>query len=674
MTTDSQNYHTSNSKMRLHAISGSLGPAPKSNSGANVERFQKRAVDVKKPTTAAARAVTLGGNAGGVQKKKVGKSTARVNTYSAYEAIVNSDSQMPVFLNQHHPMTTNKGSSNGKGNSKPTSPSAPVAAGGEKKKKKKKAGAVTPIDILRQTGTKRPTAASPITASAEEVAKDRERKKKGKAMMEGTSPARKTEAGTEGMTPAMEPLHPNKKINNTKKLPLTSRAVVAAAVGDGTSTVKSIFDTVFSQEEQQPSRQTVVESAIGAAVEMKGEDSEDIKAIKETINAAAHAAVAAAATAAVAGNSRHLEDHDTAGILNQALDDIAHKIEEAATAAIALEIPSLISHTLVSHSSAASREREPALEGGRLAPVFENHQDTMIDDEGAVDLPAISNKNNHHDATTAYTTDEESSSTVTKQKPGLIFINDIEYTSHSSSNEYSDTTTSDEWHLIDSDDDSDDYMSQYIHRQPNSFPGSESILFTGTVLQRTLASSFLLFSGFAMLIGLISYKMYARRRNTSPWAFLHYMTFGVFGSLFYDSAYLSNSTLNSYTITSQSSPSSPAMKNGFGSGPTSTTTSWFRRGSPTRPTGHNHNIMSTPAEKEPLLPEPVVASSSSSASSLFKNGDPNRTELRRTSTAQHHQMQIELALQQQQRLEEEQQRQQADLDYLQQSFMRRTSI
>ncbi|KAF9547559.1 hypothetical protein EC957_008215 [Mortierella hygrophila] len=669
----------------LHAISGSPGPAPKSNSGPNVKRFHKRAIDIKKPTTAAARAGTLGGKTRGAQKKKVGKSTARVNTYSAYEAIVNSDSQMPVFLNQHHPMTTSKGSGNGKGKSKPTSPSAPVAAGGEKKRK---AGAVTPIDILRQTGTKKPTAASPITPFAEEEAKDGERKKKEKAEMEGTSPARKTEAETEGMTPAKEPFHPNKTNNNTKKLSLASRAVVAAAVEDGTSTVKALFDTVFSQEEQ-PSRRTTVESATGTAVEMKGEDSEDIKGIRETINAAAHAAVTAAATAAVASNSHHdtapnshhLEGRDTAGILKQALEDIAHKIEEAATAAIALEIPSLIGHTLVSHSSAASREREPALEGEKLAPVFENHQDTMIDDEGAIDLPAIANNNNHHDTISASKTDEEPSFTVTKQKPSSIFINDNEYVSHpsSSSNEYSDTITSDEWHLIDSDDDGDDYMSQYIHRQPDSFPGSESVLFTGTVLQRTLASSFLLLSGFAMLIGLISYKMYARRRNTSPWAFLHYMTCGVFGSLFYDSAYLSNSTLNSYTTTSQSS----TMKNGFGSGPTSTTTtssSWLRRGSLTRPAGHNHNIMSTPAEKEPLLPEPVVASStstssssSSTASSLFKNGDPSRTELRRTSTAQHHQMQIELALQQQQQQRREEEHQ-ADMDYLQWSFMRRTSI
>lgn len=101
------------------------------------------------------------------------------------------------------------------------------------------------------------------------------------------------------MTPAKEPLHPNKtNNNNTKNLSSASRAVVAAAVEDGTSTVKALFNTIFSQEEYQPSRHTVVESATGTAVEEKGEDTENIKAIKETINAAAHAAVAAAAAAA----------------------------------------------------------------------------------------------------------------------------------------------------------------------------------------------------------------------------------------------------------------------------------------------------------------------------------------------------------------------------------------
>lgn len=673
----------------LHAISGSPGPASVSHSGAGVKRLHKRAVDMKKPTTATA--ATSGGKKGGAQLKKVDKSTARAkHTYAAYEAIVNSDSQMPVFLNQHHPMTTNMGSNSGMRKGKPTSLTTPVAAGGEKKKK---AGAVTPIDILRQTGTKRPTAAaaaSPITPSAEEEdAKEEERKRKAKAEMEGTSPARKTEAETEGMTPAKDPHHPIKNNNNnTNRLSTASRAAVAAAMEDGISTVKTLFDNVFAQEEQQPSRRNVVESATGTAFEGEGENSEDIEAIKETINAAAHAVVAAAA-AAVAGNSQHdtspsghhLEERDATGILKQALEDIAHKIEQAATAAIALGIPSLTDHTLDSHSSAASHEGE-ALEGERLAPVFENHQDAIVDDEGAVDLLAIANNNNnnYHDTTPASTTGEEFSSTITKQKPGPIFINDNEYISHSSF-ESSDTTTTDEWHLIDNNDDDFDYMSQYIHRQPDNFPGSESILFTGTVLQRTLASSFLLLSGFLMLVGLISYKMYARRKTTSPWAFLHYMTFGVFGSLFYDSAYLSNSTLNSYTTTSQASPSS-TMKRSFGSGPTSTTT-WFRRSSLTRSTtssstGHSHHIMSTPAEKEPLLPEPVIASSSSSsssASSLFnKGGGASRSELRRTSTAQHHQMQIELALQQQQRREEEQQQQQAEMDYLQRSFMRRTSI
>ncbi|KAF9144647.1 hypothetical protein BG015_012130 [Linnemannia schmuckeri] len=692
----------------LHVICGSPGPAANSNSGGNVKRLHKRDdVDSginKKPVTVKS---PEGKNA---QKKKADKATARAkHTYAAYEAIVNSDSQMPVFLNQLHPKTTTKGSGNGKGKDKPTTAATPVTAGAGGGGKKKKVGTVKPIDFLRQTGVKRPVTAAAATICSpsktlptiEDEEKEKERKK---AEMEGTSPAKKPKAEPEGMTPAQGSLHPNKKNdNNTNKVSSASRAVVAATVEDGTSTVKTSFDTVFSQDLQQPSHRPV-EPALGAtgvdtAVEKKEKDSEDIKAIKETINAAAHAAVAAAAAAAVAGNSHHntspnnhhLEQRDTAGILKQALENIAHKIEEAATAAIALEIPSLTDHTLGSHSATASHEKEaPLQEDKKPEPVLENHKDAIIDDEGAVDLPTVTNNNNHND-NAASTNDQESGSIVaTQQKPGSTVINDNEYTSSSEdeddpyayayptlqnpvpSTEYSDNN--DEWRLSDD----DDYMAQYVHRRPDNFPGSESVLFTGTVLQRTLASSFLLLSGFLVLLGFISYKMYTRRRNTSPWAFLHYMTFGIFTSLFYDSTSMSNSTLNSYITTTgnQTSPStasSSTMKKGYGFG-AGGNAAWLRKGSLTRSsitTKGNNNIMTFPAEKEPLLPEPVVASS---ASSSFKKSGPNGTELRRTSTAQHHQMQIELALQQQQRWEKEQQQQQAEMDYLQKSFIRRTSI
>ncbi|KAK3827066.1 MAG: hypothetical protein J3R72DRAFT_496497 [Linnemannia gamsii] len=665
----------------LHAISGAANPA---NSASELKMLHKRGVNNnnkgKKPTT---------GTSGGISnsnKKKVSavvvdKATAQAkHTYSAYEAIVNSDSQMPVFLNQHHHPKSKGKAVNGKA-------TLLAAAGGAVSEKGesrslKKAGMVTPIDILRQTGTKKPTAAAAsVTLSAEEEERERERKKV-KEELEGTSPAIKKHTTDEGTTPAKDNQSKSNNSNTNKTSANRARdaaAVVAAAVEDGTSTIKTLFDTIFAHGQQQPSRRTAESNTATGAIGEK-EDSEDFKAIKETINAVAHAAVAAAAS------SHHLEERDTAGVLQQALENIAHKIEEAATAAIALEIPSLTDHTLGSSSSSVLDDKEVL-----KSTLPENHQDTIIDDEGAVDLPVVSNNNNHGNNAPA-----------PKHKPGVIFVNDNEYSSDendddphaytystysnpSTSSEYSDTL--DEWRLPDE----DDYMAQYVHRAPQSFPGSESILFTGTVLQRTLASSALLLVGFVVLLGFISYKMYARRRNTSPWAFLHYMTFGIFTSLFYDSTTLSNSTLNAYTTngkdsSSTSSTATATMRKG----------AWLRRGSLTRSsTSGTNNIMSSPAEKEPLLPEPVVASSASSFS--FKKSGPFRTtELRRTSTAQHHQMQIELALQQQQqqqqhhgqqqRQEQQQQQQQqwgsqfhnqhqqAEMEHLQKSFMRRTSI
>ncbi|KAF9909828.1 hypothetical protein EC991_007999 [Linnemannia zychae] len=575
-----------------------------------------------------------------------------------------------------------------------------------------KAGMVTPIDILRQTGTKKPAAAAVVTSapirvlSAEEEKKERENERKAKEKLEGTSPAPKKKE--EGTTPAKEPSQSksrnngnNNKTSASRARDVVSVAAAAAAAEDGTSTTKTLFDTIFANDLQQPSRRGVDSNSSTSSNERK-EDSADINAVKETINAAAHAAVAAAAS------NHRLEGRDAAGALKQALENIAHRIEEAATAAIALEIPSLSDHTLGSPSSSSVSDDKKI---PKPVAMTENHKDTIIDDEGAVDLPAVTNTNidtpervvmreNHKDtiiddegavdlpAVTNNNHDSDASTSGPKQ-PRVIIVNDNEYASDNdnpyaftyptysdpkASSEYSDAL--DDWRLPDE----DDYMAQYVHRNPQNFPGSESILFTGTVLQRTLISSALLLIGFLVLLGVISYKMYARRKNTSPWAFLHYMTFGIFSAPFYDSATISNSTLNAYTtLTDDQAFPSLASKS---SSSTTKKGSWLRRGSLTRSststsTGSNNNIMFS-SEKKPLLPEPVVASSSSASSSFRKSG-PLRTELRRTSTAQHHQMQIELALQQRQQQQTQgnsfaSQHQQAEQEYLQKSFMRRTSI
>ncbi|KAF9092628.1 hypothetical protein BGX23_004112 [Mortierella sp. AD031] len=619
----------------LHVLSGSLGPAPPVSAvnSPKKRQLQKRGLDDKAATAATA--------ARPKKKPVADKAVAKAgHTYSAYEAIVNSDSQMPIFLNQHHPKSSgNKGKSKGNWNETP----ATAATTGAGRQSVKKAVMVTPIDILRQTGIKKPIAA-PVAAVV---------------------PAAEAEASSiDTSAPATSNFNSNEEDEEEEERTRDAPLVVE----DGSSTVKTLFDTVFKLDDQQPQQQPFRRASDRSQISKDGsgeevkrrEDSEDIKAIKESINAAAHAAVAAAAAAAAAStgssaHTPHLEDRDTAGILKQALENIAHKIEVVATAAIALEIPSLIDH----------------------------HQETIVDDEGAVDPVQLVDTTNN-DINIADTSEKPA------VKKGIIIVNDNEYPHDDdstdsftypnfpehppSSSEHTDDR--DEWGL--SDDADYNYMAQYVHRPPdNTFPGSESILFTGTVLQRTLASSALLLAGFLSFLGLISYKMYARRRNTSPWAFLHYMTFGVFSSLFYDSATLSNSTLNAYTTDSQDSPSvvsNSTMKH----------KNWLRRSSLSRASSTTSNsIMSSPAEKEPLLPEPVVASSSSASSSFQKTG-PYRSELRRTSTAQHHQMQIELALQQQQQRQHQQQhqhqqqqnqyQQQDEPDYLQKSFMRRTSI
>ncbi|KAF9122090.1 hypothetical protein BGW39_010044 [Mortierella sp. 14UC] len=298
----------------------------------------------KKPTTG-----TLGGKVA-QKKRQADKATATArHTYSAYEAIVNSDSQIPVFLNQHHPKSKGKvctASGGEKQKGKSTSSVTPVASAGVEGVKK--AGVVTPIDILRQTGTKKPTASVASTTatvlSAEEEEKESERKRKAKEGLEGISQAPKNNE-MEGTTPtkgATQPKSHNSDSKNKTSANRAREAAAAAAGEDGTSTAKALFDTIFAHDK---------------------EDSEDIKAIKETINAVAHSAVAAAAS------SHHLEERDTTGVLKQVLENTAHKIEEAATAAIALEIPSFADHTLRSSSSSSVSDDEVPIS----AKLPENH-------------------------------------------------------------------------------------------------------------------------------------------------------------------------------------------------------------------------------------------------------------------------------------------------------------
>ncbi|CAO3570301.1 unnamed protein product [Mortierella alpina] len=140
------------------------------------------------------------------------------------------------------------------------------------------------------------------------------------------------------------------------------------------------------------------------------------------------------------------------------------------------------------------------------------------------------------------------------------------------------------------------------------FPGSD-LLFSGTALHRILAWFALALFGLFLFLLVISYKMKARGRNTSsPLAFLHYLTKGLLSSPFAES-----------------------------STATSSHRSWTRRPSmfvksPTSLLGRSGS------GSEAVLPEPVVASSSSS-----KTGSV-MTDLRRTSASQYHlQQQLQAA-------------------------------
>ncbi|KAF9935200.1 hypothetical protein FBU30_006285 [Linnemannia zychae] len=518
------------------------------------------------------------------QKKPISKTTVRAkNIYSAYEAIVNSDSQLPNFLTQHRRLSKAKIASTTKVKEKQTSAAILLAASTDSQRvedeETKMLGrrTVTSIDILRQTGSKKlmvapvfPAPVGPLPIEPDKTNKDKEKdtKKRPKPEIDDISPSTVKKAKNEGITPVKnqnQQTKAKKDIIANKTIAKRARDAITAIMEGGPSAAKALLDIILLHGQQ---------------------------------------------------------------------------------------------HSLLSGSSGAGASAASDFAEGKTNDSKDFK--VIVDNEGAVDLPVITN--NIQDGTTP------SKEPATNQNSEVTIINDNEYLVESVINEapyaytypkpyseYSDTQ--DEWRLSDD----DDYMAQYVHRRPDSFPGSESVFFTGTVLQRTIASSVLLLAGFVLLLGIISYKMFARRRDTSPWAFLHYMTVGIFTSPFYDSDRISNSTLHAYTSTSTSTPS--INKNTSASNPV-----WLRRSSLQPKNNHNHghnSILSSMAEKEPLLPEPVVASSATS--SFKKAGGSQRGELRRTSAAQHHQAQIEIALHQELQ-------QQPELDYLQKAFMRRTSI
>ncbi|KAF9931442.1 hypothetical protein BGZ67_005308 [Mortierella alpina] len=161
------------------------------------------------------------------------------------------------------------------------------------------------------------------------------------------------------------------------------------------------------------------------------------------------------------------------------------------------------------------------------------------------------------------------------------------------------------------DSENEEFILPFLHLRPSTkpfdFPGSD-VFFTGTALQRILASFALVLFGLLLFLLVISYKMQARRRTaSSPLAFFQYMTKGLLFSPFAGSPMATPSSDHGWTRRSSRFSKSPASFLG-------------RSGSGA------------------VLPEPVVASSSSS-----KTGSV-MTDLRRTSASQYHlQQQLETA-------------------------------
>ncbi|KAF9567088.1 hypothetical protein EC968_003494 [Mortierella alpina] len=348
------------------------------------------------------------------------------------------------------------------------------------------------------------------------------------------------------------------------------KSTARARIEDGISTLKTMFDSVFGTDPPGSEALDVVpDSIFQAAMPLVSPSSALVTSDKdETSSAPEHCQ---APTSSSVPSPCTVEGTGASETFRRALHESEHKLEETATATAA---------------------------AAAIAKGSDSENDSLADQSSSKTKKSVIIINDHeykHDHARMDDPDQDhcpDKKSVPDQTPRMDPV-------AASGSQYMET-------------ESEEFMLPFLPLQPstqgNDFLGSD-LFYTGTVLQRTLASFALVLFGLFLFLLVISYKMQARRRTaSSPLAFLQYLTRGVFFSPF----------------SASHTASAPSSNRSW------TRPSFLFAKSPTSLLGRSGSGA--------VLPEPVVACSSSSKTGSIM------TDLRRTSASQHHlQQQLETA-------------------------------
>ncbi|KAF9956476.1 hypothetical protein BGZ70_009860 [Mortierella alpina] len=473
---------------------------------------------------------------------------ARVrHLYTAYETILNSESQMPMFWNHHQQAGSKKKTRQQEKHQQDGKPALTNNAVGED------AEAVRQRAIDDTSSRVGPSQAPPPFKAAQKNLRD----PRGSPQAQQDQPPQQT---IKNAMPKKQPTPLRKlvKVGNRTQDKSTARA----RIEDGISTIKTMFDSVFGTE--TPGSETVgrVPDSIVQTAMPRPKSSESSYSISYLEHCQAPTYASVPSPCSVGGT-------DASETFQKTLREQKHTLQKAVAAAAVAKDNDSGNDFIAGHSSSKTKKSVIVINDHEYEHGHERAD--APDNDNGLDRSTIPDPTPHMDPVPA---------------AGPQYI----------------------------DSENEEFILPFIHLGPPTqafdFPGSD-LFFSGTILQRILAWFALALFGLFMFLLVISYKMKARRGNTSsPLAFLQYMTEGLLSSPF-----------------AESSTATPSHR------------SWTRRPSlfvksPTSLLGRSGSGA--------VLPEPVVTSSSSSSSSS-KTGSV-MTDLRRTSASQYHlQQQLQTA-------------------------------
>ncbi|KAG0209988.1 hypothetical protein BGX28_009767 [Mortierella sp. GBA30] len=506
-----------------------------------------------------------------VEADAVSNEKARAkHLYSAYESILSSESQLPVFLNHQPPPSSKEKSA--KENSKPAAV-VKTSDNGSRQTQMNPKDSCKEKAIKNDSNKNQPlTAASP--PSSDKQLNLREQRKVG--LVQNQKQPQKPQQKDEKPKKEQQKQQQKQQRKSVKiEHAATTKSVSHGPIEDGVPIIQTLFDNVFDVREH--------------GSESLGKDSVWIQEAPLPIDEEP----VASPQVLPAAKDKVVDETISRSVMEDTMDDsapecpVSHSSSSGATGSEDGRGTGTVRKTLDSVKNAIQKVTARFSENDSTTKGQSGNQKPNV-------VPIISDIKNDKEKTDEKAYDPDN---VMNPETSPEFYSQPPLQSHQYASEYIDS-------------ESESIFVPFLRRRPIStfdFPGS-SLLFTGSAFQRMLASFAFAMSCFLLLILVVSYKMYARRHGTpSPFSFLCYITKGLFISPFTEAPGAMSRNANvtrrsSFAKTPTALLGRAGLKSAFGSG--------LRSGS------------------GPLLPEPVVASTSSSKAGFIM------TDLRRTSASQ----------------------------------------